>query len=122
MAQETDVRGDLERRRSEGRQRRKHIDIDFARVGLARHRHGIREFEELCHALVQSLDLVVVTIKKLQEAGLRTCGAFDATETKVVACTTNVTQIPQQVLDPQRRTFTHGGKLRRLHVRESKRG
>ena len=122
VAQETDVRGDLERRRSKGRQRRKHVDIDLARVGLARHRHGIGEFEQLCYALVQSLDLVVVTIKKLQEAGLRTCGALDATEAKVVACTAQVTQIPQQVLDPQRRTFTHGRKLRRLHVRESKRG
>ena len=63
----------------------------------------------------------MVTIEKLKEACLCTCSTFNTAESKVVACTLNVPQIPQQVLDPQGGTFSNGSELCRLHVGKAQR-
>ena len=63
----------------------------------------------------------MITIEKLKKACLCACSAFNTAESEVVACTLNVPQIPQQVLDPQGGTLSNGSELCRLHVREAQR-
>jgi len=109
------------RGRAERGERAKDVAVDLARVGLAGDRVGVREAEELGHAGVEGLDLVVVTIKEGKERGLGAGRALDATEAEVVACARQVAQVPEKLLEPKRSPLADGRQLGRLEVGEAER-
>lgn len=107
--------------RAERGERAKDIAVDLARVRLAGDGVGVREAEELSHALVEGLDLLVVAVKQGEERGLRSGRALDATEAEVVLCPPEVAQIPQELLEPERRALADRRQLGRLEVGEAER-
>ena len=62
------------------RERGQHLGVNLARVGLPRDRIGLGEAERLGHHPVQSLDLGVVAVEELQEAGLSAGRPLDPQE------------------------------------------
>lgn len=64
----------------------------------------------------------MVSIKEGKERSLSTGCALDTPEPEVVSRPLEVSQIPQQFLDPQGRSLSNCRQLSRLEVGESKRG
>lgn len=63
--------------------------------------------------------LLVVAVEEREEAGLSTGRALDAAETEIRSSALKVAQVPEELLDPQGRSFSDGGELSRLEVGES---
>lgn len=98
------------------------IDIDLASVSLTGDDESGAEASLLSDELIQSLDLVVVTVEDLEEGGLSTGGTLDTTEAQVITGTLKVAQIHQQILDPETSTLTNGNQLSGLTVSETQSG
>lgn len=64
----------------------------------------------------------MVAIKEREEARLRAGRALDAAEADVVARAPDVAQVPEQLLEPERRALADGRQLRGLEVREAEGG
>ena len=98
------------------------IDIDLASVGLTGDDESGAEASLLGDELIQSLDLVVVTVEDLEEGSLSTGGTLDTTEAQVITSALKVTQIHQQILDPKTSTLANGNQLSGLTVSETQSG
>lgn len=62
---------------------------------------------------MEMFDLVVISLKELQETGLSASGPLDPAETQVVAGPLQVPHVHGQVLQPQARSLTDRGQLGR---------
>lgn len=129
------------RRRSKTRQRRQDVDVDLARIRLGCDRVGVLEPTQFSDAFVQGLYFLVVAVEEGQEAGLSTRGSLCPPESQIVSCPFEVSKVPKEFLshacyqhtsttvtgrrgtnlDPQRSSFSDGGELGRLVMRESER-
>lgn len=116
VGQQTDVGGELVGGGSQRSQRTQDINVNLSGVSLASDRVDVLETKQVDHSLVQLLDLVVVTVEKGQERALGTGGTLDTTQTQIVSGSDHVSQIPQQLLDPQGGSLTNSGQLSRLEV------
>lgn len=108
--------------RTEGTKGVAHIHIDLTGVSLGRDDKGRAETGLLSDQLIQLLNLGVVTLEDLQERSLSTGGTLDTTEAQVIASALQVTQIHQQILNPQAGTLANGNKLSGLAVGEAQAG
>ncbi|KAH3663372.1 hypothetical protein OGAPHI_005362 [Ogataea philodendri] len=70
----------------------------------------------LNHFLVQGFHLVVVAVEQRQERGLGSGGSLDTTESQIVSGTLHVSEIPEQLLDPQGGSFSNSSELGRLEM------
>jgi hypothetical protein len=98
------------------------VNIDLARVCLTRNDESGAEASLLGNELVEALDLGMVTVEDLEEGSLSTGGTLDTTETQVIAGTLEVTQIHEQILDPETSTLANGNQLGGLTVSETQAG
>ena len=98
------------------------INIDLTRVCLTGDDESGAEASLLGNELVKALDLGVVTVEDLEEGSLSTGGTLDTTETQVVTGTLEVTQIHEQILDPETSTLANGNQLGGLAVGETQAG
>lgn len=64
----------------------------------------------------------MVAVEEGKERRLGAGRALHATEAEVVAGTLEVAEVPEQLLEPEGRTLTNGGKLSRLEVGEAEGG
>ena len=117
VRQEPDVGGHLVARGAEGRERVQRVDVDLTRVRLPRARVRVLEAKQLDHTVVQRLHLRVVPVEQRQERRLRAGRALHATQAQVVSGPLEVSQVPEQLLQPQRRSLAHRRQLCRLEVR-----
>mmetsp|Transcript_41735 Transcript_41735/g.81808 ORF Transcript_41735/g.81808 Transcript_41735/m.81808 type:complete len:366 (+) Transcript_41735:613-1710(+) len=103
------------------RQDGKDVKIDFACVGLPRHRNRLFEAHEVAHLCVELLDLCVIPVEQLKEGRLRSRCTFNAPHGQIVHFTGNRLQVEHQVLHPDRTPLPHSRELRRLKMRKPKR-
>jgi hypothetical protein len=94
---------------SETSQRSQHVRIDLSRISLSGDWISIGQPGQLGHSLVERFDLVVVPVKEGQEAPLSPRGPLDSSETDIVPRTFEVSQVPQEFLDPQGSSLADGG-------------
>jgi hypothetical protein len=107
---------------SETSQRSQHVRIDLSRISLSGDWISIGQPGQLGHSLVERFDLVVVPVKEGQEAPLSPRGPLDSSETDIVPRTFEVSQVPQEFLDPQGSSLADGGQLGGLEVSETEGG
>ena len=98
------------------RQRAEHLGVDLARVGLARDGIGLGEAERLGHHAVERLDLGVVAVEELEEAGLRAGRPLDPQELQLGEPLLDLAQVEDQLVAPERRALADRHELRRLEV------
>ena len=120
VGQETDVTAHLVRRLSDTRKDTEDIEIDLSRVCLSRNRNGLLEAHELANALVEGLDLLVITVEQLQKGCLGTGRSLDATHGQVLNFSLNPLEVKHEILHPQSTALTNGCQLSRLVVSEAK--
>ena len=120
--EEADVRADLVRRGPEAAQPRDNIRVNLPGVSLPRHDEAAGEARLGRDQAVEGLDLVVVSVKQLEEGGLGAGGALHAAEPEPLARRPQVVLVHQQLLQPQTRPLAHRGQLGGLQVGEAQRG
>lgn len=76
------------------------VDVDLSGVGLRGYRVGVVESRELGDQFIELFDFIVVSFEDGEEGGLRPRRAFDAAEPEIVSCAREVSEIPEEVLDP----------------------
>ena len=117
MLQQPHVRRELGRRGRDAGQRRQHLGVLLARVGLAGDREHPREAHAAGDATVELGDLLLVAVEQVEEARLRSGGPLDAPELQRLQAVEHFLRVEEEVLHPQRDAFAHGGQLRGLKVR-----
>ena len=63
----------------------------------------------------------MVAVKKCQEGGLGSGRSFDTAESEVVTGTSEVAEVPEELLDPEAGAFAYCGQLSGLVVSETER-
>src|SRR5439155_7450923 len=61
--------------------------------------------------------LRVIAVKKVQEAGLRAGGAFNAASSQRLRAVLDFREVERQIISPQASPLAHGRRLGRLQVR-----
>ena len=117
MLQQPHVGRELGRRGRDAGQRRQHLGVLLARVGLAGDREHPREAHAAGDAAVELGDLLLVAVEQVEEAGLCPGGPLDAPELQRLQAVEHLLRVEEEVLHPQRDAFAHGGQLRGLKVR-----
>ncbi len=120
VGQETDVARELVAGGSDTGEDREDVVVNLTGVCLTRHRNLTRESHQLTHALVELLDLLVVSFKQVQEGGLGTGSALDTTEGEVLVLVLQVLQIEEEVLGPQASTLTNSRAMKEAEERDRK--
>lgn len=105
---------------AKARHRTDNIRVHFSRVRLGRDRVCIPEPSKLGHKTVELLNLIVITSEDSQERSLSPRSPLGAAETKVIAGTGEIAEVPEEVLEPEAGTLSNGGKLGRLVVSVAK--
>lgn len=105
--------------RSERAQGVGNVDIDLTGVCLTGDDEGGAETSLFGDELVQSLNLVVVAVENLEERGLSTGSTLDTTEAQVVTGSLEVSQVHEQVLNPQACSLSDSHELGGLSVGET---
>ena len=98
VCQQPYISRDLMCCRTEARQRRQDVDINFTRIRLGCDGIGVLEPTQLRDAFIQSLYFCVIPIKESQEAGLSARCSFCTTESEVVSCPFEVPKVPKEFL------------------------
>ena len=93
-----------------------HVGVRLPGVGLAGDGHALGEAHLLRHQMLQLLDLLLVPLEQLHEAGLGAGGALGPPEAELADLELQVLHIHHQLVHPQRRPFAHGGQLGGLEV------
>ena len=122
MLEQAQVGGELAEGLRDAGEERKHARVDLAGIGLARNPQAAREARLLGDGLVQGLDLGVIAIEQLQEAGLGAGGALNAQEGQALVDGLELFQIEEQILDPQGGALAYRGELGGLEMGEPQGG
>ena len=116
VGQQPQVGAEPVRALGDPRQRGQHLGVDLARVGLARDGIGLGEAERLGHHPVERLDLGVVAVEELEEAGLRAGRPLDPQELQLGEPMLDLAQVEDQLVAPERRALADRHELGRLEV------
>ena len=120
VSQETDVAAHLVRRLSHTRKDTEDVEIDLPRVCLSRNRNGLLEPHELANALIEGLDLLVITVEQLQKGCLGTGRSLHATHGQVLNFPLNPLEVKDEILHPESTALANGRQLSRLVVSKAK--
>ena len=103
-------------------QNRKHTGIDLAGVSLSRHGVAAGKAHLLRDHGIGLPALLMVAVKKLQEAGLGASGSLRAQKLHGTEHMLQILQVKKQLLQPQGSPLSHGSGLCRLEMGEGKGG
>jgi len=122
VSKQTDISSKLVSRDTKGSQGAQNVNVNLSRVGLASARVSVVKAQKLNNTGIKLLNLVVVAVEKGKEGALSTGGTLDTSKTQIVSGTLEVSQIPEQLLDPESGTLTNGGQLCGLEMSPAKNG
>ena len=104
---------------------RKHIGhpgVHLSGIRLAGHRETLLKAHLLRNHGIDPIHLLLVPVKKFQEGGLGACGPFGSQKFHTSQAVVQIFQIQTELLQPQRRPFSHRGGLGRLKMSERQSG
>lgn len=116
----SNISTDLLASRAKARHHADDIRVHLSRVRLGRDGVCIPKPSKLGYKTVELLNFLVVTSEDSQERSLGSRGSLGTAETKVVAGTGEVAEIPEEVLEPEAGTLANSGKLGGLVVSVAK--
>ena len=98
-------------------ERREHLRVLLAWIGLTGDRPAAIEAERARDAMVELLDAPVIAVEEGEEARLRSGRALDAAAAQARQAVVDRRHVLHHVLEPQAGALAHRGELRRLEVR-----
>ena len=100
----------------DARQHREHIEVHLARIGLPRDGVAGGKAHLGSNLLFQFLDLFVVALEQLEEAGTGARRALAAAQFQLRQLEIELCKVHEQVVEPKRGTLADRGGLRRLEM------
>ena len=111
MLQQAHIVGEAVAALGDGGQHVENAAVELAGIGLAGHREDALKAELGGDHPVHLVDLALVSLKQVQEAGLGAGGAPAAQETHGIQHKIQLLQVQHQVLEPKGGTLAHGDQL-----------
>ena len=119
VLQEANIRPGFVRRLPDPAQRRQHLGIDLAGIGLSGDDVAVGEPHLLGDQPVEPVHFVVVAAEQRQETRLRAGGSLHAAESQRLPAVFEFFQIQHEIVTPHRGPFADGRRLGGLQVGET---
>ena len=121
VLKKTNVRCHLHCRSRDTAERVQHKGIHLARVGLPGYRIAGSKAHLLCNHGIQTIHLLEIAVKQLQEGSLRSRGALAAKKLELGDCVIYFLQIKNKLIQPEACSLSDRRRLRRLEMCKAKR-